>query len=52
MIVGTIFAIKKSWFTEVGEFDSEMKQWGGENIDLPIKVSTRDEMYPVSVGLL
>ena len=39
--VGTIFAIQRKFFFEVGAFDDEMQGWGGENLDLPIRVSTK-----------
>jgi hypothetical protein len=28
----------KSFFIEIGELDEGMKMWGGENIDLAIRV--------------
>ena len=44
MTVGTIFAINRKFFFEIGAFDDEMEGWGGENIDLPIRVSICDEI--------
>ena len=38
--IGTIFAIDKEFFEDIGAFDEGMQLWGGENIDLPIRVST------------
>ncbi|KAK2167002.1 hypothetical protein LSH36_32g00042 [Paralvinella palmiformis] len=32
------WAIYKDFFTEVGELDEGMERWGGENLDLPIRV--------------
>ena len=37
--MGTIWAINKAFFFEVGGFDDGMDFWGGENIDLPLRVS-------------
>ena len=37
--VGTIWAINKAFFFEVGGFDDGMDFWGGENIDLSLRVS-------------
>ena len=39
VIIGTIFAIRKDYFFEVGAFDEDMQLWGGENLDLPVRVS-------------
>lgn len=36
--VGTIGAIRRDFFTEIGEFDDGMMGWGGENVDLSIRV--------------
>ncbi|KAI0241334.1 putative N-acetylgalactosaminyltransferase 9 [Lamellibrachia satsuma] len=38
--IGTIFAIEKQFFEDIGALDEGMLLWGGENIDLPIRVST------------
>ena len=38
MSVGTLWAMDKSFFFEIGGFDDGMVLWGGENIDLPIRV--------------
>lgn len=37
--IGTIFAIKTQFFRDIGEFDDGMVGWGGENLDLPLRVS-------------
>ena len=34
-----IFAINKAYFLELGGFDSDMTDWGGENIDFSLRVS-------------
>ncbi|KAK2165947.1 hypothetical protein LSH36_44g12003 [Paralvinella palmiformis] len=36
--VGGVFAISKTFFFHVGAFDEGMCGWGGENLDLPIRV--------------
>lgn len=38
--IGGIFAIEKRFFREIGEFDDGMQFWGGENIDLALRVWT------------
>ena len=38
-MVGGIFAMEKRFFHEIGGFDSGMQAWGGENIDLSLRVS-------------
>ena len=35
-----MFAIDRRFFIEVGEFDDGMDGWGGENIDLPLRVGS------------
>ena len=36
--IGTFIAIDRQFFIEVGELDEEMVFWGGENLDLAIRV--------------
>ncbi|ELT88930.1 hypothetical protein CAPTEDRAFT_164644 [Capitella teleta] len=36
--IGTIWAMKKDVFEEIGAFDEQMEGWGGENLDLPIRL--------------
>ncbi|KAK2193092.1 hypothetical protein NP493_17g06021 [Ridgeia piscesae] len=36
--IGGMFAIEKQFFREIGEFDDGMQFWGGENIDLALRV--------------
>ena len=38
--IGTIFAIDKQFFEDIGAMDEGMQLWGGENIDLPVRVCT------------
>ena len=35
-----IFAISKSFFVEIGEYDDDMFGWGGDNVDLSLRVNT------------
>ncbi|XP_060581213.1 polypeptide N-acetylgalactosaminyltransferase 12-like [Ruditapes philippinarum] len=37
---GMVIAMKKSWFEQLGGFDTGMKVWGGEQIELSVKVWT------------
>jgi len=35
---GGIFAMRKDWFTQLGLFDTGMKEWGGDHMELTMKV--------------
>ena len=37
--IGT-FAIDKTFFYEIGAYDEDMWGWGGDNVDLSIRVDT------------
>ena len=37
-LVGCSLAIEKNYFFETGAFDEGMDIWGGENIELPVRV--------------
>ena len=40
MTIGAGWAIDRQFFKDIGEFDEGMELWGGENIDLPLRVSS------------
>ena len=37
-MMGCIFAVGREYFFHIGGFDEGMDIWGGENIDLPVRV--------------
>jgi polypeptide N-acetylgalactosaminyltransferase len=48
---GGIFAMRKDWFEELGLFDTGMHQWGGDHMELTMKVwrcGGRIELVPCS----
>ncbi|ELU12739.1 hypothetical protein CAPTEDRAFT_101883 [Capitella teleta] len=38
MCIGSNWAMRKDVFEDIGAFDEQMKAWGGENIDLALRV--------------
>lgn len=39
MMSGGLFAIDKNYFYEMGGYDKGMEIWGGENIEMSLRVS-------------
>ena len=39
MMVGAAFAIDRQYFGELGGYDTGMKVWGGENLEMAWRVS-------------
>lgn len=38
-MAGGIFAIDRHYFNELGQYDKDMNLWGGENVELSLRVS-------------
>lgn len=37
-MAGGIFAMKRHYFNELGQYDKGMNFWGGENLELSLRV--------------
>ena len=44
-MAGGIFSISRKYFFHLGGYDEEMLIWGGENIEMSLKVSIRSFFY-------
>lgn len=38
VMVGAMFAVRRSYFFDLGAFDEEMRFWGGEQLEISFRV--------------
>ena len=38
-MAGGLFAIERKYYRDMGEYDSELDTWGGENLEMSFRVS-------------
>jgi hypothetical protein len=46
-MAGGLFSIDKTYFYELGLYDPGLDIWGGENIELSLKVQAKISRHPV-----
>lgn len=40
-MAGGLFAINREYFFEIGAYDDQMEIWGGENLEMSFRVSSK-----------